>query len=129
MVTLKEFEQGITLSLDLASYLGDPPKHRAWHINRWTKNNYYNREKDFIKIDENFYSSSQNSIFHIHKDCFKHPLTSYAIATFEWDDHDESYEFKYIGDRPLDLEDNEQELFRKLIEEGFSKLYYGEKES
>lgn len=129
MVTLEEFEQGITLSLDLASYLGDPPKHRAWHINRWTRNNYYKKENDYIRVDNNYYLSCKSSIFHIHKDCFKHPLTSYAIAAFEWSDRDESYKFEYIGDRPLDLKDNEQELFRKLIKEGFNKLYYGEKES
>lgn len=106
------------------SYLGNPPEHIGWEICKWEPNNYYGRESDFIKDGDYYHPNSKNYNFvHvIHKDCFKHPESSYTIASWHWDDHEGCYDLEFCGNRPMLLSDKEWQTFRELLDYGFRQL-------
>lgn len=105
------------------SYLWDPPEHISWEICKWEPNNYYQREKDFILDGEFYHPKSDNYQFvSIHKDCFKYPETSYSIVHWVYNNSDDCYELKFIGDRPLNLSAEEWSNFKQLLEYGFKQL-------
>lgn len=64
----------------------------------------------------------------VHKDCFKHPQSSMAIASFNYDSHERYYELEFVGDRPLSLSKEEREIFWELLEYGFKQLNGNENE-
>lgn len=111
------------LQIRRASYLGDEPEHPAYHIDKWEPNQYYKKEYLYIE-DGDYYKlkEPEYSFMRIHKNCFKNKETCYAIASFEWDSHEKCYEFRFIGDRPLQLDKEEQIIFWKLIVLGYNTL-------
>lgn len=112
-----------TLEFREATYLTDtPPEMKSFHIDRWQPNNYYGKESEYIEGENGFYINPKNKYHKIHKSCFQHPEYCYAIAEFEYDYHENYYEFKWIGDRPLDLTTEEEKDFKKLIIYGFEVL-------
>lgn len=105
------------------SYLGEEPKYIGWEICKWEPNPYYKRESEFIEDGEFYHPNDKHYKFvSIHRDCFKHPETSYTIASWDWDKHEDCYELKFCGDRPLNLSNEEWLTFRKLLEHGFKQL-------
>lgn len=111
------------LEYRICSYLGNPPEHIGWEICKWEPNNYYGRESDFIKDGDYYHPNSKNYNFvHIHKDCFKHPESSYTIASWYWDDHEGCYDLEFCGNRPMLLSDKEWQTFRELLDYGFRQL-------
>lgn len=52
----------------------------------------------------------------------------YAIARFEYNKHEGVYEFTWVGERPLDLTEQEEKDFKELIIYGFNKLNHGSDE-
>lgn len=103
------------------------PKHPAWHIDYWYPNAYYGRESEFEK-DKDWYIDNRFGIkCRIHKDCFKSPECCMAIAAFEYNEHEECYEFEFVGDRPLNITKEEKEIFWDLIKYGFEQLNNKEK--
>lgn len=117
------------LEFKVATYfLKNPPEIKAYHINRYMPNCYYGHEDDFIKIDDNWYRDPNFSWHKLHKSCFKHLETCYTIASFEYNKHEGIYEFMWIGERPLDLTEQEEKDFKKLIIYGFNKLNHGNNE-
>lgn len=112
-----------TLEFREATYLTDtPPKMKSFHIDRWQPNNYYGKESEYIKGENDFYINPKNRCHKIHKSCFKYPEYCYAIAEFEYNSHENCYEFKWIGNRPLDLTTEEEKDFKELIIYGFEIL-------
>ena len=110
----------MTIELQEATYLCDPPEHRAWHIVKWYPNEYYGKEHEYIRCGV-FYTKPDDPNFKIHKSCFKHRMLNVAIAEFEWVDG--YYEFKYIADRPLRLlTSKDYEAFRRVVKQGFEQL-------
>ena len=110
------------LELRKASYLGKEPKVPAYHINKWVPNEHYKQQRKYIK-DGDFYKPKNSEFqYRIHKNCFKNPESCYSIATFCYDEKEEYYEFSYIGNRPLSLNDEEFNNFQKLIKIGFTIL-------
>ena len=107
-----------------ASYLGTPPKHISYQINKYVPNDNYGRESEYVIDPKNaeYYIKEGYPNWHIHKDCFKYKESSYAIADFEWDDSKNCYKFEWIGDRPSDLSDEERNIFEELIQYGFKVL-------
>ena len=102
----------------------DLPKHISYHIDKWEPNGYYGREADFVKDGEYYRPNDKHySYCRIHKDCFKNRETCYSIASFDWDR--DSYEFRFIGDRPLNLTEEEKKIFWELIDYGFKNLNHG----
>ena len=91
-------------------------------------NCYYGHEDDFIKVDDNWYRDPNFTWHKLHKSCFNHPETCYTIASFEYNKHEGIYEFMWIGERPLDLTEQEEKDFKKLIIYGFNKLNHGNNE-
>lgn len=107
-----------------ASYLlpkEDYPEKFSWHINYYYPNSYFGREKEFKK-EGDWYLNPIIPHFRIHKDCFKHPQTCMAIASFNYNQHEGCYELEFIGDRPLSLSKEEREQFWELLEYGFKQL-------
>lgn len=106
-----------------ASYLCKEPEHPSYHISKWETNGYYGHEDKYIK-DGDYYRDPRDeyNFVRIHKSCFKYPETSYAIASFNWDDHEDIYELHFVGDRPLCLSKEEREIFWQLFEFGEKEL-------
>lgn len=112
------------LEFRTSSYIGNPPEHIGWEICKWEPNEYYGKESKFIKDGEYYHPNDEHYNFvSIHKSCFKHPETAYTIAHWSYQEKDESYEFEFIGDRPICcLTDKEWITFKKLISYGFKQL-------
>lgn len=107
------------LEFKVASYLlpeDKLPEHPSYHINYYYPNLYYKREKDFIKEgDWYIYPDMKNC--RVHKDCFKHKQSCFAIASFDYD-KEGYYELHFIGDRPLNITKEERETFWELLQYG-----------
>ena len=56
-----------------------------------------------------------------HKNCFKHKESCYIIASFTRDKKG-YYELSFIGDRPLNLNEEEVKTFWKLVKYGYREL-------
>lgn len=86
------------LQLRKASYLGKEPEHPSYHINKWEVNTYYGNEHMFINEGDYYrYPDDKYISIRINKSCFKHPETSYAVASLEWDDHEGTYELRFVA--------------------------------
>ena len=119
MEEIKEKRIG-NLMFRKATYLGNEPDIPDWDIDYYYPNIYYGKEKDFIKDDRSpdfyLYPNSHNA--RIHKDCFKHKEACFTIACFVYDKHEGFYNIKFIGDRPMNLTEEEWMTFRKLLKYG-----------
>jgi hypothetical protein len=119
MKEIKEKRIG-NLMFRKATYLGNEPDIPDWDIDYYYPNIYYGKEKDFIKDDRSpdfyLYPNSHNA--RIHKDCFKHKEACFTIACFVYDKHEGFYNIKFIGDRPMNLTEEEWMTFRKLLKYG-----------
>ncbi len=111
------------LELRPASYLLPKdkwPEHGSWHIDYWYPNPYYGHEDDYTKDGDWYYYKDKSC--RIHKDCFKHHQSCFAIASFDYDKDEEVYELHFIGDRPLDITKEEREAFWELLKLGYNHL-------
>lgn len=117
------------LEFRIASYLCDPPEHRAWQIIKWEPNHYYKKEADYIKVDDHFYCYPDYRNWKVHKDLFKHPETCFSIADFEYDEYEKYYNLEFVGERPLNLNEEEKKIFWELIEYGYKVLNYENEQS
>lgn len=104
------------LEFKKCDYLVFEPEHVSYEIVKWEPNTYYNKESLFKK-DGNYYISNIGN-FRIHQSCFKNKETCYTIAIYKYDDHENTYNLEFIGNRPLDLDDDEWMIFKKLLEKG-----------
>lgn len=104
-----------------AVYLTIAPKNPAWSIDYWQPNRYYGHENDYevSKINPDCYIGEG---CRIHKSCFENPESCFTLGSFEYDEHEEIYEFHFCGDRPLSLSEEERKNFWKLIEYGYNEL-------
>lgn len=111
------------LGFNKATYLGEEPENPSYHIDYYCPNEYYGKEKEFNKEDDEFYVNPKYPFYKIHKNCFKHKEINLAIASFVYNKKNECYEFEYVSDRPLRYIDvyNER-IFKELIEYGFKQL-------
>ena len=123
MEEIKEKRIG-NLMFRKATYLGNEPDIPDWDIDYYYPNIYYGKEKDFIKDDRSpdfyLYPNSHNA--RIHKDCFKHKEACFTIACFVYDKHEGFYNIRFIGDRPMNLTEEEWMTFRKLLKYGNEAL-------
>jgi hypothetical protein len=111
------------LAFNKAEYLGDSPSHPSYHIDWYYPNHYFGNEKDYTKVDEEYYADPEYPCHKIHKSCFKHEECSIAIATFYYDEKEGDYYFEYIGDRPLRyINMMNESIFKTLIKYGFRQL-------
>lgn len=119
MEEIKEKRIG-NLMFRKATYLGNEPDIPDWDIDYYYPNIYYGKEKDFIKDDRSpdfyLYPNSHNA--RIHKDCFKYKEACFTIACFVYDKHEGFYNIKFIGDRPMNLTEEEWMTFRELLKYG-----------
>lgn len=103
------------------------PKNPSWHIDFWYPNGYYGRESEFIK-EGDWYLCPDNHHCRIHKDCFKHPQSCMAIASFNYNEHEGCYELEFVLDRPISLPKELRDTFWELLEYGFNQLNQEENE-
>lgn len=104
-----------------ASYLCKEPPIPSYHINRCLPNDYYGRESEYTK-EGDYYVHPELPYLKVHKSCFKNPESCYAIASFDYNERREEWKFSYIGDRPLELSEEETKDFLKIIKYGFEQL-------
>ena len=114
------------LSISVATYLCEAPEHPSYHINMWYPNGYYGREDEYEYHEDGEYYTKKDDTFgyvRISKDCFSHPESSFAIASFN-SDKEGYYELSYIGSRPIEYLKTEEEIrnFRELVKYGNEKL-------
>lgn len=110
-----------TLELIETRYLIRPIKHPGLSIIVWRENGYYGHESDYIKKDDYYYKEGQEN-WKIHEGLFKKPDYCYVIAHFVYDDNIGYYNFEFVDDRPLELNDEQWLHFKSLIKEGFDQL-------
>ena len=98
------------------------PENPSWHINFWYPNGYYGRESEFEKEGDWYIDNRYGLKCRIHKDCFKHPQSCMAIASFNYNSHEGCYELEFVGDRPISLNKELRDIFWELLEYGFNQL-------
>lgn len=116
------------IGLKKASYIGEEPSIPSIHVVKYENNRYYGNEQKYkwsedglhaYKIDEN---GNIDKRFSIHKSCFLHPETCFTLASFDYDEHEDFFEIRFCGDRPLDLDSEERDLFWKILRMGNAVL-------
>lgn len=116
------------LEFRAASYLLSKdkwPEHPSYHIDLWMPNGYYGHDEEFPEdpkySDYRIYPDMP--FCRIHKDCFKHPETCFAIASFDWD-KEGYYEVHFVSDRPLEYlkTPEDREAFWELLIYGNEQL-------
>ena len=118
------------LELGEATYLlprEEWPEHPSYHIDYWHPNCYYGNEDKYIK-DGDWYLIPDLQCCKIHKDCFKNPEARFAIASFDYNKHEEVYELHFVGDRPLSIPKELRDTFWELVEYGYKELNKNEEE-
>lgn len=100
------------------------PEHIGYSIDYWYPNAYYGKEEDYDQDPRypDWYYVKGSQFAKVHKDCFKHPESCMAVGLFEYNEHEECYEFSFVGDRPVQLTEKERQIFWVLVEYGFEKL-------
>ena len=121
------------IGLKKASYIGEEPSIPSIQVVKYQKNRYYGNEQKYkwsedgehaYEIDEDGNIDKRRSI---HKSCFRNPETNFALASFEYDEHEDFFELHFCGDRPLDLDSEERDLFWKILRMGnaiLNKSFY-----
>lgn len=107
------------LEFKKASYLSSEPSFVSYDIVKYYPNPYYDKEKDYIKLNHEYYCYPKNTSHRIHKDLFKNKELCAVIATFKYDNKEGNYNLEFIGDRPLECNWND---FRELIDYGYKQL-------
>ena len=101
------------------------PEHVGFSINKYYQNPYYGKENEYKKEGE-FYTRLEEGPYGcrtcIHENCFKNPESPYVIASWDWDDEDGYYNFEFVDNRPLQLNEDERKIFWELLEYGFDIL-------
>lgn len=105
-----------------ASYLCREPSMPSYDIVLWTPNEYYGKEKDYVKLNKEYYCKPNNTLSRVHRSLFKLKETNMTIAQFYYDKDEDCYRFEYVGDRPLWIDKGEILSLFKLIKYGFIKL-------
>ena len=104
-----------------ATYLGKEPEFPSWHIDFFYPNSYYGKESEYTKEGDYYVSKNTEFPIRYHKNCFMHKESCYSIAYFER--HKEGfYELKFIGNRPLKLNEEDLKDFWELVKYGDKEL-------
>jgi hypothetical protein len=98
-----------------ATYLCEEPEHPSYHIDYWYPNADYGTEKEYNIDETGEWYYKEDFSCRKHKSCFKYPESCFAIASFDYDKHEDFYELHFIGDRPKCLSEKEREIFWELF--------------
>ena len=104
-----------------ATYLGEEPEFPSWHIDFFYPNPHYGKESEYIKEGDYYKDTQKPFPVRYHKSCFKHKESCYSIASFIRD-REGFYELSFIGDRPLNLNEEDIEDFWELVRYGNEEL-------
>ena len=104
-----------------ATYLGNEPEFPSWHIDFFYPNPDYGKEHEYTKEGDYYVDMNSSCKIRYHKNCFKHKESCYTIASFTRD-KEGYYELSFIGDRPLNLNEEEIKTFWKLVKYGYREL-------
>ena len=90
---------------------------------KWHENLVWVVDKSYVK-DGDFYVTVYNGVsFRRHKSCFVYRECSYTLGTFEYDS--DCWNFQFVSDRPLGLNEEEREIFWELLTYGYKELSDG----
>lgn len=105
-----------------ATYLCEESEFPSWCIDFFYPNPNYDKESKYTKEGDYYVKDIHNSFsIRYHKDCFKHKESCYSIASFRRD-KEGYYELSFIGDRPLNLNEEELKNFWELVKYGYKEL-------
>lgn len=93
------------------------------------ENCYYGKESNYVKKGDYYGPKGDfQDLISVHKSCFKYPINVYTIATVTKED--EGINIKFIGTRPMELNQKQWCNFRYKIYEAIEELsnqqHYGE---
>ena len=97
------------------------PENPNYSIVCYYPNPYYGKENEYQQ-DDLGWCYKDGSCSRIHKSCFEGKENCLTIAVFYYDEHDERYEFRFVGDNPLCLDEDGRKVFWELIRYGFENL-------
>lgn len=102
-------------------------EHKSWHIDLYYPNSYYGKKQEYINngytLDGDYLSkSSTYGCTRIHVNVFERKNSCISVAEFEYNSKEDCYEFRYIGKRPLDLNEEDKKSFDTLVTIGFNML-------
>lgn len=107
-----------TLEFRLCSYLCDYPEVPGWEIVKYYPNCYYGKEDGYIYVGAGRYQDKEWPNHYVSESCFRHKESCYTIASWHWDDREHIYELRSIGNRLLDLTEEERTIFWQIYEYG-----------
>lgn len=98
-----------------------------FEIVRYHPNKEYKRESEYNFDEESnrFWKYIEGTDIKVYysASCFIHPESCYTLATFEDDpDTTNKYELKYCGDRPLELNKEEFDIFNEIVRWAYDKF-------
>ena len=101
----------------LQSHLTDTFNY--FEIVKYYPNSYYGKESEYeFDEDRNLYKGKYFNTF-INKSCFKNPESCFTLASWVDIDHDEKTpDLKFVGKRPLELDEDELKDFLICAKEG-----------
>jgi hypothetical protein len=109
----------------LQSHLGGP-KYGFWEIVRIEQNPYYGKEEEYRQkgYEDSFGGDFlRKDGYSIQKTFFNKPESHYMIACWENIDHDEKTpDLRFVGNRPFDLDVEDQRTFMILAKVGQEEL-------
>ena len=104
-----------------ATYLCEEPEFPSWHIDFFYPNPYYGKENEYKKDGDFYVEVNTEYPINIHKVRFKYKESCYAVASFTRN-KEGYYELKFIGDRPLNLNEEELKDFWEVVKYGYKEL-------
>ena len=96
-------------------------ENRYLEIVHWWPNTKYNKQGEYVRHErengKGYYYTDPNEEFPIRYDesCFMNPETCCSIARYNYDEKEDLYELRFVGNRPLDLEDDDFNDFVEVI--------------
>jgi hypothetical protein len=98
-----------------------------FEIVKYYPNKQYKKESEYNFDEESNrfwkYIEDTNIKVYYSTSCFVYPEACYTLATFEDDEGEiNKYELKYCGDRPLELDEEEFEIFNEIVRWAYNRF-------
>lgn len=91
--------------------------NETWEIVQWYPNYFYQRENEFIKVDDEHYRYKDNDNCYVHKDCFRNPESCCVIAFVERSEDEP--DILSVGIRPWQLNEKDEQDFKQILKLNF----------
>lgn len=112
------------LKFEKLSYLKDEPKHPSYGLSVYQPNQHYGKLDEHIEVEKDYFVPKDNPNVHwkLHRSCFQSPEVSYIISKWIWNNKEMCYEYRWVGDRPMDYYEKYGDIYKELVKYGFEEL-------